>query len=473
MPDYGGPGVIEDVDLVVVGGGKAGKTLAMDTARAGQKVAMIKRSKIGGTCINVACIPTKTIINSGRVLQSARRAMEFGVAGVGKPRMNVDLLRHRKEDVVGTMVSGQLASFTDSGMDFIMGEARFVSDRTVDVALNDGGSRRLRGANVVINLGTEPLLPPIEGLAESKVQTSDTFLNLRSLPNSIIILGGGYVGCEFADLLNTIGVQVTIVQGSNQLLSREDPDIAAAIKKMFSDRGITIHLGARGEKIGRNSDGTVTVSLSTNNSVTAEDILVAVGRKPVTDGFNLDGVGVKLTERGYVRVDEYLRTTANGVWAAGDVAGTPQFTHASYDDYRVLKTNLAAARGKEKLTSTAGRLIPYCVFITPELGRVGLTEQQARDAGYEVRIARMPVTAIPRARTVGHLEGLWKAVVDRSTNKILGAALMSTEASEAIAVVQMAMLAGLEYTELRDAVLTHPTMAEGFTLLFTSAFFEA
>jgi probable pyridine nucleotide-disulfide oxidoreductase len=428
-------GVIEDVDLVVVGGGKAGKTLAMDAARAGQKVAMIERSKIGGTCINVACIPTKTIINSGRVLQSARRAIEFGVTGVGKPRMNVDLLRHRKEDVVGTMVSGQLASFTDSGMDFIMGEARFVSDRTVDVALNDGGSRRLRGANVVINLGTEPLLPPIEGLAESKVQTSDTFLKLTSLPNSIIILGGGYVGCEFADFLNTIGVQVTIVQGSNQLLAREDPDIAAAIKKMFSDRGITIHLGARGEKIGRNSDGTVTVSLSTNNSVTAEDILVAVGRKPVTDGFNLDGVGVKLTERGYVRVDEYLRTTANGVWAAGDVAGTPQFTHASYDDYRVLKTNVAAARGKEILRSIAGRLIPYCVFITPELGRVGLTEQQARDAGYDVRIARMPVTAIPRARTVGHLDGLWKAVVDRSTNKILGAALMSTEASEAIAVV--------------------------------------
>jgi probable pyridine nucleotide-disulfide oxidoreductase len=208
MPDYGGPGVIEDVDLVVVGGGKAGRTLAMDSAREGQKVAMIERSKIGGTCINVACIPTKTIINSGRVLKSARRATELGVAGVEEPRMNVDLLRHRKEDVVGTMVSGQLASFADSGMDFILREARFVGDRTVDVALNDGGSRTLRGANVVVNLGTEPLLPPIEGLAESKVQTSDTFLNLRSLPNSIIILGGGYVGCEFADLLNTIGVQV-------------------------------------------------------------------------------------------------------------------------------------------------------------------------------------------------------------------------------------------------------------------------
>lgn len=463
---------VEDMDLVVVGGGKAGKTLAMELANAGQKVAMIERSKIGGTCINVACIPTKTIINSGQVLKSARRAAEFGITGVEEPQMSVDLLRHRKEDVVATMVAGQLVSFKDSGMDFILGKARFVRDRTVDVALNDGGSRTLRGAHVVVNLGTEPLLPPIEGLAESSVQTSDTLLNLESLPNSIIVLGGGYVGCEFADLLSTIGVQVTIVQGSNQLLSREDPDISAAIEKMFTDRGVTVYLGARAEKITRNADGTVAVSRSNGKSVAAEDILVALGRKPVTDGMNLDGVGVELTERGFVRVDEYLRTTANGVWAAGDVAGTAQFTHASYDDYRVLKTNLAAQRGEGQLRSTAGRLIPYCVFITPELGRVGLTEQQARDAGHDVRIARMPVTAIPRARTVGHLEGIWKAVVDRDTNKILGAALLSTGASEAIAVVQMAMLAGLEYTELRGAILTHPTMAEGFTLLFTPAFFE-
>jgi pyruvate/2-oxoglutarate dehydrogenase complex dihydrolipoamide dehydrogenase (E3) component len=444
----------------------------MDLAKAGQKVAMIERAMIGGTCINVACIPTKTLINSGRVLQTIRRAAEFGVSGVHDPQTDLKLLRHRKEDVVETMVKGQLSSFTGSGMDFILGEATFVGPRTVSVALNDGGSRTLRGTDVVLNLGTEPMLPPIDGLTESKVQTSNSLLRLEAMPESIIILGGGYVGCEFADLLNTIGVKVTIIQGGDQLLAREDEDIAGAIGHRFVDAGITVRLGSRAEKITRAADGTVTVTLASGESVAAADILVAVGRRPVTGGINLEAAGVELDERGYVKVDDQLRTTAAGVWAAGDVAGTPQFTHASYDDYRVLKTNLSATNGEGEPRSTTGRLIPYCVFTTPELGRIGLSEQQARDAGHNVRIAKMPVSAIPRARTVGHLDGVWKAVVDRDTNKILGAALWGTEASEAIAVVQTAMLAGMDYTAVRDAILTHPTIAEGFTLLFTPAYLE-
>ncbi|MGO4807195.1 NAD(P)/FAD-dependent oxidoreductase [Arthrobacter sp. 2MCAF15] len=463
---------IEDVDLLVVGGGKAGKTLAMDLARAGRKVAMIERSMIGGTCINVACIPTKTLINSGRVLNAVRRAAEFGISGVEDPGMDLKLLRRRKEDVVDTMVGGQLASFTGSGMDFVLGEARFVGPRTVEVNLNDGGLRTLRGTDVVLNLGTEPLLPPIEGLAESNVQTSNTLLELESLPESIIILGGGYVGCEFADLLYTIGVQVTLVQGGGQLLAREDADVAAAIEQNFTDAGITVRLGARAQRIARAAEGTVTLTLSSGETLTADDILVAVGRRPMTGGVNLEGIGVELDERGFIKVDDQLRTTTDGVWAAGDAAGTPQFTHASYDDYRVLKTNLAARNGAGRPRSTAGRLIPYSVFTTPELGRVGLSERQARDAGYNVRIAKMPVTAIPRARTVGHLEGFWKAVIDRETNRIVGAALLGTEGSEVIAVVQMAILAGLDYTAVRDAIITHPTMAEGLTLLFTPAFLE-
>ncbi|MGM7774485.1 dihydrolipoyl dehydrogenase family protein [Arthrobacter sp. KNU-44] len=463
---------IEDVDLLVVGGGKAGKTLAMDLARSGRKVAMVERSMIGGTCINVACIPTKTLINSGRVLNSVRRAGEFGISGAKDPRMDLKLLRHRKEDVVETMVKGQFAAFTGSGMDFILGEAKFTGPRTVEVTLNDGGVRALRGTDVVLNLGTEPLLPPIDGLAESGVQTSNTLLELESLPESIIILGGGYVGCEFADLLNTIGVKVTIVQGGAQLLAREDTDIAAAVAQNFTDAGITLRLGARAQAVTRAPDGTVTLKLSSGETVYAADILVAAGRRPMTEGLNLEAAGVELDDRGFIRVDEYLQTTADGVWAAGDAAGTAQFTHASYDDYRVLQTNLAAQDGTGQPRSTAGRLIPYCVFTTPELGRVGLSERQARDAGYSVRLAKMPVMAIPRARTVGHLDGIWKAVIDRDTNRILGAALLGTEASETIAVVQMAMLAGAEYTAVRDAIITHPTMAEGLTLLFTPAYLE-
>lgn len=464
---------IEDLDLLVIGGGKAGKSLAMDLARAGRRVGMVERGMIGGTCINVACIPTKTIINSGRVLGDARRAAEFGITGVENPLMDIDLLRHRKEDVVGTMVNGQLAAFTGSGMDFILGEAKFVAPRTVEVALDDGGIRTLRGADVVVNLGTEPLLPDIEGLAQSAVQTSNTLLELEQLPESIIVLGGGYVGCEFADLLNTLGVRVTIIQRVGRLLPREDPDVGAAIEQTFTEAGITLRLGESAERISRAADGMVTVTLSSGETVTAADILVAVGRAPVTAGVGLAEAGIRLTDRGFIEVDEYLRTSADHVWAAGDAAGTAQFTHASYDDYRVLKANLAAQNGRGEQRSTTGRLIPYCVFTTPELGRVGLTETQAREAGHRVRVARMPVSAIPRARTVGHLEGEWKAVVDRNTNTILGAALLGTEASEAIAIVQMAMLAGMEYTAVRDAIITHPTIAEGLNLLFTPAYLEA
>lgn len=295
----------------------------MDRAKAGQKVAMVERGMIGGTCINVACIPTKTLINSGRVLETLRRAEEFGISGVEDPRMDLALLRHRKDEVVGTMVKGQLSSFTDSGMDFILGEAKSTGPRTVHIDLNDGGTRVLRGTDVVINLGTEPALPPIAGLAEARVQTSNTLLELESLPESIVILGGGYIGCEFADLLNTIGVDVTIVQRGNQLLGREDEDVSAAVKKAFIDAGITVRLGAAAEKIQRDADGSVTVTLDDGETLSAEDVLVALGRNPLTDGANLEATGVVLDDRGFIEVDEQLRA-ADGVWAAGDAAGTPR-----------------------------------------------------------------------------------------------------------------------------------------------------
>ena len=463
---------VEEVDLLVVGGGKAGKTLAMEMARGGASVAMVERGMIGGTCINVACIPTKTIINSGRLLRDMRRATEFGIVGAPHPQLELALLRRRKEDVVGTMVQGQLDSFLGSGMDFILGEARFVAPRTVSVALDAGGVRLLRGADVVVNLGTEPLLPMIAGLAAADVLTSNSLLRLEALPARLLILGGGYVGCEFADLLNTIGVAVTIVQSGPHLLAREDDEIAEAIEQRFRDAGITVVCGERAEKVSRNADGTVTLTLASGRALSADDLLVAVGRQPVTAGVGLDAAGIEVDQRGYIVVDEYLRTSADRVWAAGDVAGSPQFTHASYDDYRVLAANLAAEHGDGSLRSTTGRLIPYCVFVTPELGRVGLSERDARAAGFDVRMARMPVSAIPRARTVGHLDGIWTAVIDRSTNLILGVSLLGTEASEVIAAVQLAMLAGMPYPSVRDAVITHPTMAEGLTLLFSAAFLE-
>lgn len=413
-----------NVDLLVIGGGKAGKSLAMDLAAAGQSVAMVERGMIGGTCINVACIPTKTLVNSARLLKTMRRAAEFGITGAGSPAVDVDLLRHRKEDVVGTMVAGQRKSFLASGMDLVIGEAKFIADRTVEVALDDGGTRTITGTNVVINTGMVPYLPPIDGLAGANVQTSESILQLQELPASMVVLGGGYIGAEYASMLNIMGVRVTVVQRGKHLLGREDPDVAAAVAEAFTRDGIEVRLGVEATGVIRAADGTVTVELSDGGTVSAEDILVALGREPVTAGLGLEKTGVELSARGFVAVDEHLRTTADGVWAAGDVAGSPQFTHASWNDYRILKANLAGGA-----LSTKDRLVPYCVFITPELGRVGLTEAEARAAGQNIRVARMPVSAIPRARTIGELDGVWTAVVDRDTDLILGAALFSAEAS--------------------------------------------
>jgi pyruvate/2-oxoglutarate dehydrogenase complex dihydrolipoamide dehydrogenase (E3) component len=456
-----------NVELLVIGGGKAGKSLAMDLAAAGQSVAMVERGMIGGTCINVACIPTKTLVNSARLLKTMRRAAEFGITGAESPAVDVDLLRRRKDDVVGTMVAGQRKSFLASGMDLAIGEAKFVADRTVEVALDGGGTRTISGTNVVINTGMVPFLPPIDGLAGASVQTSESILRLRELPASMVVLGGGYIGAEYASMLNLMGVHVTLVHRGAHLLGREDPDVAAAVAEGFTRDGIEVRLGVEATRVTRAADGTVSVELSDGGTVSALDILVALGREPVTAGLGLEKTGVELTPRGFVAVDQHLRTTADGVWAAGDVAGSPQFTHASWNDFRILKANLAGGS-----LSTRDRLVPYAVFITPELGRVGLTETEARAAGHNVRVARMPVSAIPRARTIGELDGVWTAVVDHDTDLILGAALLSAEASEVTAVVQMAMLGGLRYQQVRDAVITHPTMAEGLQLLLSDAFLE-
>ncbi|MBP2413175.1 pyruvate/2-oxoglutarate dehydrogenase complex dihydrolipoamide dehydrogenase (E3) component [Arthrobacter stackebrandtii] len=460
----------EHFDLLVIGGGKAGKSLAMDLAAAGQRVAMVERGMIGGTCINVACIPTKTLVNSARLLAATRRAAEFGI-DAGTPAVNLDLLRARKEDVVGTMVAGQRKSFLASGMDLVIGQARFTGPRTVEVVDDAGTPRSLSGTGVVVNTGMVPAVPDIPGLRAAQPLTSTSILTLAELPASIVILGGGYIGCEFASMLSIMGVAVTLVQRGASLLPREDTDVSAAVTSALESDSVSVRLGAAAESVVR-TNGTVTVSLADGTTVEAAEVLVALGRKPVTAGLGLEAAGVDLAPGGLVAVDEFLRTTADGVWAAGDVAGTPQFTHASWNDYRILKANLAAVPGVA-LHSTRDRLIPYCVFTTPELGRVGLSEAQARAAGHDVRIAKMPVTAIPRARTVGQLEGMWKAVVERGTDRILGVSLLGHESSEVIAVVQMAMLGGLPYQQVRDAVIAHPTMAEGLQLLFSDAFLEA
>ncbi|MEU8802377.1 FAD-dependent oxidoreductase [Spirillospora sp. NPDC048819] len=452
----------EDVDLLVVGGGKAGKSLAMDRAKAGWSVAMVERDKIGGTCINVACIPTKALVGSARAIAAARHAGVMGVELDGEPTVVLDALRRHKESVVGGMVDAHRTMFQDSGMDFIMGTARFVAPRTVQIATGDGALRLVRGKDVVLNTGTTPALPDVPGVAESEVWTSETILRLTRLPATLLILGGGYVGCEFASMFAHFGSKVVLVQGPSQVLPREDGDIAGEVAQILSGQGVEVRTGVRAASVRREpGHGPVTLTLEDGSVLEGDELLVATGRAPVTAELGLEAAGVRLTGRGFVEVDDRLRTSAEHVWAAGDVAGSPQFTHASWHDFRVLRANLTGADA-----STAGRLVPYTVFITPELARVGMTEAEARAAGHRVTVAKIAVSAIPRAKTLHDQTGVWKAVVDADSDAILGAALLGHNAGEVISAVQMAMMGGLPYQSVRDAVLAHPTMGEGLNLLF-------
>lgn len=454
--------LVEEYDLLVVGGGKAGKTLAMDWARAGRRVAMVERGMIGGTCINVACIPTKTLVTSARAVRTLERARQLGLVA-DAPKVDVELLRAHKSGVVDGMAAANLKQFLDSGMDLVLGQARFVAERTVEVALNDGGTRVLRGIETVINTGTRPRIPAIPGLAEAGALTSDTLLRLERIPERLTVVGGGVVGLEFAQMFAAFGSRITLIESNDRLLPQEDEDIAQAVTDLLAADGIEIVTGSRVTSVEREADGSVTTTLADGTLLTGDDVLVAVGRSPVTAELGLEAAGVTTDPTGFVVVDEHLATSAPHTWAAGDVAGSRQFTHVSLDDYRILKANLAGGS-----RSTHDRLIPYTVFITPELARVGLTETQARAAGHQVRVAKLPVAAIPRARTLRETGGVWKAVVDAGTDRILGVSLLGAEAGEVATVVQTAMVGGLPYTALRDMIISHPTMGEALNMLFAA-----
>jgi pyruvate/2-oxoglutarate dehydrogenase complex dihydrolipoamide dehydrogenase (E3) component len=454
---------IEQFEFVIVGGGKGGKTLAAKMAAAGQQVAMVEKGMIGGTCINVACIPTKTMVKSAKAAELARHAADFGIQllfnGADLPG-----IRDHKRAVVAEMVGRNQANFDQSGMALLIGTARFSGPRTVEVRLQDGGVRTLAGEKVFINTGTRPALPLIPGLSDARPLNSESIQELDRLPEHLIILGGGYVGCEFAQMFGRFGSQVTMVERSEVFLPREDPDVAEQVLQIFHEDGIEVLLGANVQRVEGLSGQTVRVRLQTpagERVVEGSDLLAALGRVPNTEELNLPAAGVETDGRGFIKVNERLETTANGVWALGDVNGGPQFTHVSLDDWRIVKANLAGGN-----RSTADRLVPYTLFIDPELGRVGMTEAEARRRGLPVRVARLPAAAVPRAVTMGEMRGYLKAVVDGNTDQILGASILAAEGGEVMAVIQVAMQAGLPYTAVRDMIFAHPTMAEGLNDLF-------
>ena len=454
---------VERVENVILGGGTAGKLLSWELAQSGRRTVVIERALIGGSCPNIACMPTKNMIHSAKVAQLLGHAAEFGLR-TGPATADMAGVRRRKRAMVEGMVAIHRQRFAANGLEFVLGEGRFIAPMTLEVRLSDGGVRHLEGERVFLDLGTRAAIPDIPGLAAARPLTHVEALELDRLPAELVVLGGGYVGLELAQAFRRFGSQVTVVERGPQLAPREDPDIAAAIRTIFAEDGIDVALETRPVAVEGVSGDRVRLRVATDAGerlIEGSDLLVAAGRTPNTDRIGLEIAGVELDPRGYVKVNEHLETSAPGVWAMGECAGSPQFTHVAADDFRIVRDNLA---GRDR--TTRDRVIPYCVFIDPELARVGLSEREAERQGIEARIARLPMGAVLRARTIGETRGFMKTLIDPDSGRILGFTMLGAEAAEVVAVVQTAMLAGLRYTLLRDAILTHPTMAEGLGELF-------
>jgi probable pyridine nucleotide-disulfide oxidoreductase len=452
---------LEHYDILVLGGGKAGKTLAMDQAKAGRKVALVEVGMIGGACINIACIPTKTLVRSAQVADLVRHCAAFGVE-TSAPTVDMARVALRTAEVVAGMVEYNLHAFQASGLDLVLGWGRFVEPRVIEVT-SENGVRRLTGTRIYLDLGTRAAIPDLPGLAEAMPLTHVEGLKLEVLPRRLVILGGGYIGMEMAQAFRRLGSEVVVIQNGPRLAPREDDDFAAAIQALFKEDGIEVALGAGDYRVEGRSGDQVAVRLSDGRSFSGSHLLVAAGRVPTTADIGLDLAGVALDTRGFIKVDEKLRTTAADIWAMGEAAGSPMFTHVALDDYRVAKSGIT---GGDR--TTTGRLIPYCVFIDPEFARVGLSEKEARAAGIPYRLARMPMDVIPRARTLSERKGFMKALVAAEDDRILGFAMLGAHAGEVLPVVQMTMLGGLPFTALRDGIIAHPTIAEGLNMLFSA-----
>jgi pyruvate/2-oxoglutarate dehydrogenase complex dihydrolipoamide dehydrogenase (E3) component len=452
-------------EALVLGSGEGGKYLAWHLARSGRRTAVVERRWIGGSCPNVNCLPSKNEIWGAKVASLVHHAGRFGTM-TGPVSIDMAKVRQRKRDMVQGLIDVHLRNYKASGAELIMGEGRFVAPKTLEVSLTDGGIRVLAGDQVFIDVGTHPTMPDVPGLDAAAPLTNIEALDLDYLPSHLIVLGGGYVGLELAQAYRRFGSRVTIVERGPQIAGREDPDVAEGIREILSDEGINILVSAELVHVQGRSGQNVSLlvrTLSGEQTVEGSDILVAVGRTPNTTGIGLGEAGVALDSRGYIKVNERLETTAPEVWAIGECAGSPQFTHASFDDFRVARDNLAGMS-----RTTRDRLVPYCMFTDPPLGRVGLSESDAQRQGIAVRIAKLPTGAVLRTRTIDETKGFMKVLVDADSDRILGFTMIGPEAGEVMAAVQTAILADLPYTALRDAILAHPTMAEGLGPLLSN-----
>jgi len=455
----------ERFEILVLGSGKGGKLLAWHMAQSGLRTAVVERQWIGGACPNVACMPSKNEIWSARVAHLARHADQFGTM-TGPVAIDMMKVRQRKRDMVDDQIAFHLQTYKASGAELVMGSGRFVAPKTLEVRLNDGGTRVLAGDRVFVNVGTHAAIPNVPGLEAARPLTHIEALELDYLPAHLVVLGGGYSGLEFAQAYRRFGSKVTIIESGPRLMGREDFDVSDEIRRILGDEGIQVLLEAKLLDVRGQSGDKVSLvvrSTSGDQNIVCSDILVAVGRIPNTAGIGLEEAGVEVDGRGYIRVNERLETSAPQVWALGECAGSPQFTHVAGHDFQIIRDNLA---GRNR--STRDRLVPYCMFTDPPLAHVGLSEREAERQGVITRVARLPTSEVLRAQATGERQGLMKALIGQTDDRILGFTMIGAEAGEVMAVVQTAMLADMAYWRLRDAILTHPTMAEGLGPLFSN-----
>jgi pyruvate/2-oxoglutarate dehydrogenase complex dihydrolipoamide dehydrogenase (E3) component len=454
-------------DAIVIGAGQGGVPLAKTLAQAGRRTALVEREHVGGTCYNEGCTPTKTMVASAKVAYFERRSGDYGVQN-GPVTVDMVAVRQRKRDIVDNFRNGGERRIQDTeGLDLLKGEARFTGPEELEVRLNGGDELRLTAENIFINVGARPANPPVEGLDSVPTLNSTTIMELDEVPEHLLVLGGGYVGLEFAQMFRRFGSEVTVVQRGRQLLSREDADVAEAVAEILREDGIEVLLETRAERAEQTEDGRIRLTIRRpegESTLEGSHLLAAAGRPPNTDQLNLEAAGVETDKRGFIKVNERLETNVPGIWALGDVKGGPAFTHISYDDFRIVRTNLLEG-GNATIND---RMLPYTVFIDPQLGRVGLSEEEAREQSRNVRVAMMPMSHVARAIEVDEPRGVMKAVVDAETHQILGCAVLGIEGGEVMAMIQIAMMGGVPYTVLRDAIFAHPTLAESLNNLFAT-----
>jgi pyruvate/2-oxoglutarate dehydrogenase complex dihydrolipoamide dehydrogenase (E3) component len=453
-------------DAVVIGSGQGGTPLARALANAGRKTALVERKHVAGTCINEGCTPTKTMVASAKTAYVDRRSADYGVHD-GPVTVAMPELRRRKQSIVDSFrTSNENRIEATKGLDLIDGEARFTGPRTLAVRTNDGEELEIGADNIFINVGARPANPPIEGLDGVPALNSTSIMELDELPEHLLVLGGSYVGLEFAQMFRRFGSEVTIVQRGGQLMGREDTDVAEAVADIMREDGIEVLLNTQTTRATQD-DGQILLTVNTSEgkrTLEGSHLLVAAGRPPNTETLDLDAAGIETDKRGFIKANERLETVVEGVYAIGDVKGGPAFTHISYDDFRILRTNLLEGGG----ATIADRLVPYTMFIDPQLGRIGLSEQEARDQGRDVLIAKIPMSYVARAIEMGETRGFMKAVIDAETERILGCAILGIEGGEIMAMIEIAMMGNLPYTALRDAVFAHPTLAESLNTLFST-----